>query len=172
MPESSLPLLTTDRTVLVYRLVKERFIDSPLSTEGARRYGGRWNPPGIGILYTSASPELALLEQLVHLPTLPYQDLPRLYLLTLALPVPPSVLQDLSPKWREEAGFQANYKQLASWLRAPEVLAIGVPSAVVPESFNYLLHPLHPDYNRIEIISTSAFNIDPRLWRDENSPSK
>ena len=71
---------------MAYRLVKERFMDAPLSTEGARRYGGRWNPPGVGILYTSASPELALLEQLVHLPTLPYEDLPRLFLLTLSLP--------------------------------------------------------------------------------------
>ncbi|WP_227699234.1 RES domain-containing protein [Spirosoma radiotolerans] len=42
---------------------------------------GRWNPPGVGILYTSASPELALLEQIVHLRSLPYSDLPRLVLL-------------------------------------------------------------------------------------------
>lgn len=57
--------------MLVYRLIKERFLASPLSVEGSRRWGGRWNPPGSGVLYTSASPELTLLEQLVHLPTMP-----------------------------------------------------------------------------------------------------
>ena len=120
----------------------------------------------MGILYTSASPELALLEQLVHLPTLPYGDLPRLFLLTLALPELPRRLQELPPNWREGAGFAANHQKLAGWLLNPDVLALGVPSAVVLESFNYLLHPLHPAYARIEIVSTSLFNIDPRLWRD------
>ncbi len=85
---------------VVYRLIKERFLDTPLSAEGARRYGGRWNPPGVGILYTSASPELALLEQLVHLPELPYGDLPRLFLLTLTLPDPPEQLSQLPAGWR------------------------------------------------------------------------
>lgn len=166
MPESTTSSLDPNFSILVYRLVKERFLDSPLSTEGARRYGGRWNPPGVGILYTSASPELALLEQLVHLPTLPYEDLPRLFLLTLALPNLPKQLDKLSPKWREGASYEANHQQIANWLDNPDVLALGVPSAVVPESFNYLLHPRHPAYAQIKIISTSAFNIDPRLWRD------
>ena len=169
MPESSASIPAIDHPVLAYRLVKERFLDLPLSTEGARRYGGRWNPPGVGILYTSASPELALLEQLVHMPTLPYEDLPRLFLLTLALPDLPMPVQELPPNWREGADFAANHQKLSGWLMNPDVLALGVPSAVVPESFNYLLHPQHPAYARIEIVSTSLFNIDPRLWRD-NTP--
>jgi RES domain-containing protein len=95
MPESAVGLVHPDQQVVVYRLVKERFLNTPLSAEGARRYGGRWNPVGVGILYTSASPELALLEQLVHLPALPYEDLPKLFLLTLALPEQPEKLTSL-----------------------------------------------------------------------------
>ncbi len=169
MPESSTLHSIPERPVVAYRLVKERFINSPLSTEGARRYGGRWNPAGVGILYTSASPELALLEQLVHMPTLPYEDLPRLFLLTLSLPEVPVPLQELPPRWREEADYQANYKALADWLAHPQVLALEVPSAVVVESKNYLLHPRHLAYNRVEILNSSPFNIDPRLWRDRQS---
>jgi len=152
---------------LAYRLVKERFLDAPLSAEGARRYGCRWNPPGVGILYTSASPELALLEQLVHLPALPYPDLPRLFLLTLALPEKPQPLPALPPNWRVEANYAANHQQLADWLANPQVLALQVPSAVVTESFNYLLHPQHPAYAHIKIVNSAAFNIGPRLWRDK-----
>jgi RES domain-containing protein len=166
MPENTAPISTIDHPVLAYRLVKGRFLDSPLSTEGARRYGGRWNPPGVGILYTSASPELALLEQLVHLPTLPYEDLPRLFLITLALPELPRPWRELPPTWREGASFGANHQHLADWLVNPDVLALGVPSAVVVESFHYLLHPRHPAYAQIEIVSTSHFGIDSRLWRD------
>jgi RES domain-containing protein len=142
-------------------------VDTPLSAEGARRYGGRWNPPGIGILYTSASPELALLEQLVHLRGLPYQDLPRLFLLTLALPDQPERLNGLPPDWREEAGYETCHRLLAGWLNQPHVLAMGVPSAVVPESMNYLLHLRYPSYAGIVIRRTAPFVIDPRLWRTE-----
>ena len=53
-----------------YRTEKEQFVDTPLSTEGARRYGGRGDPPGVGILYSTASLEPAMLERLVHLPIL------------------------------------------------------------------------------------------------------
>jgi len=64
MPEITSPQPVVIPT-LAYRLVKERFSDTPLSSEGARRYGGRWNPAGIGIFYTSSSPELALLEDIL-----------------------------------------------------------------------------------------------------------
>ncbi len=152
---------------VVYRLIKEQFTNTPLSSEGARLWGGRWNPPGVGILYTSASPELTLLEQLVHLPTMPYDDLPRLWLLTLVLPEPPRVLtpDDLPPNWRDEASFVANHERLGTWLRQPDVLAVGVPSAVVTESVNYLLHPQHPAFPNIEIRQLKPFPIDSRLWR-------
>ena len=158
---------STESPVQVYRLIKERFLATPLSAEGARRLGGRWNPVGVGILYASASPELALLEQIVHLRTLPYSDLPRLVLLTLTLPEPPRLVTtaDLPMNWRDEANFSANHHYLADWLARPDVLAMGVPSAVVPDSYNYLLHPLHPSYERIAVARTSDFPIDSRLWK-------
>ncbi len=82
-------LAVPEKQVLVYQLVKDRFFDAPLSTEGARHYVGCWNPSGVGILYTSASPELVLLQQLVHSPEFPFEILPKLSLLTQALPDPP-----------------------------------------------------------------------------------
>lgn len=154
----------------VYRLIKERFQNSPLSAEGARRLGGRWNPPGVGILYTSASPELALLEQMVHLRSLPYSDLPRLVLLTLNLPDPPRLLvaADLPANWRDEADFSSNHQAIAGWLDRPDVLGLGVPSVVVPDSFNYLLHPAHASFKDIVVTRTSVFPVDARLWKNRN----
>ncbi|WP_421826633.1 RES family NAD+ phosphorylase [Larkinella sp.] len=152
---------------IVYRLIKERFLESPLSAEGSRRFGGRWNPAGVGILYTSASPELALLEQLVHLRTLPFEDLPKLVLLTLELPDEPRIIfsSELPVNWRDEADFRDNYQFLANWLSEPDCLAVGVPSAVVAESYNYLLHSRHSSFEQVKILRTSPFPIDPRLWQ-------
>ena len=152
----------------VYRLIKKRFADTPLSAEGARRLGGRWNPPGVGILYTSASPELALLEQIVHLRSLPYNDLPQLVLLTLSIPDSLHLLdvQNLPPTWRDEADFTITHQLIAPWLAQPDVLVMGVPSAVVPDSYNYLLHPQHPLFDQVTVFRISAFPVDPRLWQE------
>lgn len=74
--------------MLVYRLYKSISIADPLSAKGARRAGGRWTPKGFGsgrppILYTSATPELALLEVVAHLNP---SFIPNFYLLVLDIP--------------------------------------------------------------------------------------
>ena len=50
-----------------YRLVKKRYADDPLSPQGAKLYGGRWNSKGNGAVYAADSVALAVLEVLVHL---------------------------------------------------------------------------------------------------------
>jgi hypothetical protein len=51
--------------VTTYRVVRRPY--AGLNGEGARRYGGRFNPPGVPAVYTSQSIALALLEILVHI---------------------------------------------------------------------------------------------------------
>lgn len=105
---------------------------------------------------------------MVHLRSLPYTDLPKLVLLTLTLPDLPRLIDadELPANWRNEADFSVNHQFLANWLAEPDALAEGVPSAVVPDSFNYLLHPGHPDFHHILVARTSGFPIDPRLWNN------
>lgn len=71
---------------LVYRIQKRQFIDSMFTGEGARLNGGRWNPIGVPLLYTSTTPELALLETVVHLDGTPIRDLPPFVRVTIELP--------------------------------------------------------------------------------------
>ena len=49
----------------VFRISKKAHIND-LSGIGAGLYGGRWNPKGINLVYTSSSIALASLEYLVH----------------------------------------------------------------------------------------------------------
>src|SRR5437899_12972278 len=50
----------------VWRITTSAFARSAFSGEGARPYGGRWNPKGVPMVYTAANQSLAMLEMLVQ----------------------------------------------------------------------------------------------------------
>lgn len=150
--------------MLVYRLYKSAYIADPLSAEGARRAGGRWNPKGVPILYTSATPELALLEIIAHLNP---AFIPRFHLLVLDVPDPIRTvrLAQLPADWRDDDQCEPLQTYLTDWLTKPDGLSVGVPSSIVPRSTNYLLHTSYTGFtNQIRIIENEAFEIDARLY--------
>jgi RES domain-containing protein len=51
----------------------------------------------------------------------------------------------------------------AAWARERRSVTLRVPSAVVPGEFNYLINPLHPDFERVKIGKPERFSFDPRL---------
>jgi RES domain-containing protein len=51
------------------------------------------------------------------------------------------------------------------WLKSQRSALARVPSAILPNTFNYLLNPLHPDAVRITIAEARSATIDPRLIR-------
>jgi RES domain-containing protein len=151
---------------LVYRVVRQKYADRPLDTMGSWLNGGRWNPPGVSLLYTAEHPALALVEILVHMPQVPYTNLPAYRLFSLEIPddsqrVLPA--GQLPPYWNENS-YAKSQTILAEWLTNPDVLAMGVPSSVMPDGINYLLHPAHVDYQQIRVVEEKALVIDPRLW--------
>ena len=52
----------------VWRLSKERYAADAFLGDGPRIFGGRWNPVGVPMVYTSLSLSLAVLEVFVHMP--------------------------------------------------------------------------------------------------------
>ncbi len=149
--------------MLVYRLYKSTYITEPLSAEGARRAGGRWNPKGYPILYTSATPELALLEIVAHLNP---SFVPQFHLLVLEVPDCQRVItpDDLPVDWQETSQYDYCQNYLSEWLKRPQELCVSVPSVIVSRSNNYLLHTLHPDFgSSVKIIENEPFPVDSRL---------
>jgi len=151
---------------IVYRVVRQKYADRPLDVTGTWLNGGRWNPPGVGILYTAEHAALALVEILVHMPQVPYNELPAYRLFTLELPLDSQRVLDTAqlPSFWLENTYNRSQHIVADWLAKPDVLALGIPSSVLPDGINYLLHPAHSSYASIRVLDEKPLVIDPRLW--------
>lgn len=151
----------------IWRLVRRQHLNSAFSGEGAQQYGGRWNPPGIPIVYCSASLSLAVLENLVHFDVSEFPD--DFVAIIAILPDQCSFLnieeEDLSHDWRSYGDQQSLQKLGLEWSEKKEHLILSVPSVVVPEERNYLINPRHPDFNQIKIGEPVPFSFDDRLIR-------
>ena len=147
--------------VHAWRLVHERWAESALSGEGARRYPGRWNRAGEPVVYLASSLALAVLETRVHLEAVTIQQ--PYVALEYELPEGIEGLGDELPAdWRGEV---ERTRELGSrWLKEGSSPVLRVPSAIVPVEYVYLLNPRHPDAHRIELLRSLPFVWDERLF--------
>lgn len=151
----------------VYRITREKFRHDCLSAEGSRLFGARWNPKGVGVLYTTSSPELGLVETLAHAPGVRYEDLPAYWLSSIQIPddIRYYSRKDMPDYWQDKTYSRTQF-WLQDWLTKPDVLAVGIPSVIVPFSHNIVIHPVHPLFSQVTLISQEPIPIDRRLWRD------
>ncbi|MCC6318434.1 MAG: RES family NAD+ phosphorylase [Gemmatimonadaceae bacterium] len=147
----------------LYRLCRDPF--SALDGEGARLYGGRWNSPGAPVIYTPTSLALAALEYLVHLdPTDAPSDL-----VALTIEVPDTLavetvdVRRLGREWAKRTSCPTCQGIGDKWLSEATTALLRVPAAPVPEEYNILINPRHPDASNASIIAKRPFEYDPRL---------
>lgn len=149
----------------VWRICARRHAFHPLDGKGARRFGGRWNPPGVPVVYTAGSLALAILELLVQVDV---ELLPG-DLVTLGVDVPDAVrvrrvrVSQLPGGWDRHPAPDATQAIGAAWVRAAETAVLAVPSAVVPQETNYLLNPAHPDARSFRAARPERLRLDSRL---------
>lgn len=146
----------------VYRISKCAYIDD-LKGTGAAAYPGRWHGKGTFVLYTTASPSLALLESVVHMSRIAVADycmiclsIPEDKILTLSI-------TDLPENWNQNPPPDILREIGERFINSREYLALQLPSAIMPEEFNYLLNPNHPDFKLVKVIYTRNISIDKRL---------
>jgi RES domain-containing protein len=156
--------------VEVWRLVPGNRAVQAFDGEGARLYGGRWNSPGLPVVYTGGSRALAALEILVHLG--PAQRTTTFLRFTVQIPplLIDSLPPDVSPEdYRQHAAISPETQALGDhWLRHGQRPVLKVPSVIIPEEPNYLINPRHPDLSRIRIGSPEPFAFDLRLLAEGN----
>ena len=147
-----------------WRIVRASRANTAFTGEGPWRYGGRWNSPGVHVVYVSEHQSTAAFEvfanrvpfilegkyKAFHLEwpdgrteICPIKKLPANWRVT----PPPAETMEIGDRWVQE--------------RRSAVLAL--PSAISPDDTNFLLNPTHPDFKRIRIHPPINFDFDPRL---------
>lgn len=126
----------------------------------------RWHSAGRPVVYLAETPAGALLEVLVHL-EVDEAHRPATYQL-LKVEAEDGIISDridlatLPSTWAtNDAATQAHGD---AWLRAGGAALLCVPSAIVPETSNWLLNPRHPDAPRVRIVQIRKDPYDPRLF--------
>jgi RES domain-containing protein len=151
----------------VYRIAKCLYINDMDGT-GPKMYGARWNSKGHPVIYTAGSRALAALEALAHIPQ---KNLPKDFCIAIIhipdhIPVKTLVAKNLPKGWRT-IPIQTSLQKIGDrWLKNRKQALLRVPSVIIPEEWNYLINPLHPDAKKIKIKNTFPFVFDERL-KDE-----
>jgi RES domain-containing protein len=147
-----------------WRIVHRVHISDAFDGLGARRFPGRWNQPGVPLVYTSESLALATLEMLVHLED--WQMLEQYACIPVEFDqchVQELTSADLPGNWRESPVPPSTRKLGSEWVTKQSSPVLKVPSVVIPEEINYLLNPAHPAFAELLIGEPRPYNFDPRL---------
>lgn len=150
----------------VFRIAKSRYIRD-LTGVGPQTHGGRWNHKGTAVIYASESRSLASLEYLVHIPmSLEPLDLA---VATLVIPdriVPTEIgISYLPQDWKVFPAPSRLADMGTKWAQEGESLLLRVPSAVVPDEYNILINPLHPDIVDVDLEDVHKYVFDERLLK-------
>lgn len=149
--------------MIAHRLTRGAF--AALDGEGARLFGGRWNPKGMPVVYAASTLSLAALEALVHFDSDLWPadsvavtiDIPTdLMVLTMSAPTLPA-------RWRDDPAPSDLQDIGRLWVQTATAPVMRVPSAVIPSEWNVLINPAHPEAARITIGAVDPFSLDPRL---------
>ncbi len=147
-----------------WRIVKSRLAKSAFTGEGAAAFGGRWNSPGVALVYTAGSPSLAMLELLVHLQRPELLESYVLFEVRFDESLVAAVeLKSLPRGWRMSPPSPSVTHIGDSWVESEPSAVLRVPSVLVPHEWNYLLNPKHRDFGKIIIGRAHPIRFDPRL---------
>lgn len=138
---------------------------STLDGIGGLYAAGRWHTKGRSVLYCAQNPATALLETLVHM-EIEAEDRPdRFQGLRIegsdSLSIERIGIGKLAENWAKDLLITQECGD--RWLQEKRSLLLEVPSVLVPETWNILVNPLHPEVSQLQITKTYHHPLDTRL---------
>jgi len=147
-----------------WRIVRASRSQTAFTGEGPWRFGGRWNSPGVRVVYVSEHQSTAAFEVFANrVPFILEEKYKAFHLewpdtLTELLPT-----KKLPPNWRLHPPLAETREIGDQWIREQRSAVLALPSVISPADTNFLLNPEHADFKRIRIATSIDFDFDPRL---------
>ncbi|MBI1768994.1 MAG: RES domain-containing protein [Bacteroidetes bacterium] len=145
--------------MILYRCSLNKW-SKDLSGEGAFLYGGRWNTKGHRMIYASENNLLAALEVAIRIPLAKISSDYTMVSIHI-----PDDMEIFTPKLVKNWNMNKKLSQLVGdhFLFENKFLLMKVPSALMSNTFNYLINPLHKDFNKIKVGKNQPLVFDERL---------
>jgi RES domain-containing protein len=150
-----------------WRLLPAKHQRDAFTGEGARIAGGRWSMRGTRAVYLASSLPLAALETLLFTG----EAAQGIAYVAFRVEIPDEVTVAVLPPaklpstWRVEPAPESVRRIGSEWVAAGAGALLQVPSAVLPQEWNYLLNPTHPDFAKLRISKPEPFQFNPRQWK-------
>ncbi|MEM6845844.1 MAG: RES family NAD+ phosphorylase [Bacteroidota bacterium] len=127
---------------------------------------GRWNKRGELVIYTAASPEIALLENMAH--RMGQGGFMRNAFACMEIEVSDTSLQviekaDLPADWSGASPYSKTQALGSDWYQAQKDLLLQVPSAPASTGINYLINTTHPLSREVQLKKSYPYPIDHRF---------
>jgi RES domain-containing protein len=145
--------------MIFYRCTLRKWA-SDLSGTGAFIYGGRWNHPGSYLVYTAENNVLAAFEVALRVPL---DHISKNYvMIPIEAPDQTEVFEPTLPRqWHLRPEIT---KALGErFIKDGKALLMKVPSALISDSFNYLINPRHPVLKQVIVHPSKPILFDQRL---------
>lgn len=147
--------------MLVYRITLKQF-----STElFAPGIAGRWNGAGRKVLYSAESIALAFLENMVRRQGVGFNN----DFKTMIIEIPDELkilelhARELPPEWRSINNYSKCQPFGNKWFDENIYPVLKVPSAVLPDTFNYVINTMHADYKKVRLLAVTELVPDERI---------
>ena len=147
--------------MLAYRITLKQY-STKLVAPGL---AGRWNDDGRKVVYCAESIALAFLENMVRRQGVGFNDDFKTMILNIPdeLKIRTISIRDLPQGWRKFTDYSKCQPLGNAWYDEGVFPILKVPSAVLPESSNYVINALHPDFGKITVLKTTDLIPDERV---------
>jgi len=147
--------------MIVYR-VAHKMVKELLTGSGR---DSRWCSSGRKVIYTSSSVALACLENVIRRSGLGFSsDFQAIfYEISDNIRIEEVPVKALNDNWRLRSNYSYCQAIGNKWYDKKDSIVLKVPSAIIPDEFNYVIKTTSPEIGRIKIKATKPFIPDERL---------
>ena len=147
--------------MLAYRIALKKY-STGLFAPG---FSGRWNGSGRKVIYCAESIAIAFLENMIRRQGIGFNDDFKIMILEIPFHIKVQVIpvDDLLPGWRDITDYTLCQPVGNKWYDEGAYPVFKVPSAVLPDSSNYVINSEHPDFKSIRLLQVTDLVPDQRI---------